>query len=258
MHAVRHQHQNANALRRRLLARQIARGLLVLGAAAERRNPAARLEVEAGAGAHQIVGGSAIAQAQVLAFLEHAERRRGVADHIVIEALQLLVGQPLVQHTALAIVAGGLGKHRAGDGVQQQQPNHDQGRSVVPRPTERVAHFHCGMGEGFVCPDSCVLCPIRIGALCVEGYSDCERGCRYRTRLAITISTTVFFSFCLRDNKTTGEKISVMCFWYCFACHATSFAPHTQYSGAHAECPPTISAVHELNMSNDYNCVAAI
>lgn len=79
VHAVGHQHQDADALGVRLFPGQVARRLLVLDRAAEGRDPAARLEVERRARAHQVVGGRAVAQAQLLALLQHTERRRRVA-----------------------------------------------------------------------------------------------------------------------------------------------------------------------------------
>lgn len=78
MHTVGHEHQVADALGVRLLAGQVARGLLVLHDAAEGRDAAARLKVEGGAGTHEVVGGGAVPQAQLLALLQYPEWRRGV------------------------------------------------------------------------------------------------------------------------------------------------------------------------------------
>lgn len=78
VNAVGHQHQHADALGVRLFAGQITCGLLVLDGAAEWCDPAAGLKVERRARPHQIVGGRAVAQTQLLTFLQHPERRRRV------------------------------------------------------------------------------------------------------------------------------------------------------------------------------------
>lgn len=52
MHAVGHDHQDADPFRVRLFPGQITRGLLVLDRAAERSDPAARLEIERRARPH--------------------------------------------------------------------------------------------------------------------------------------------------------------------------------------------------------------
>lgn len=62
MYTIRHQHQNANTFRCRLLTRQIARRLFVFRTAAVRGDPAARLKIETGAGTYDVIGRCAITQ----------------------------------------------------------------------------------------------------------------------------------------------------------------------------------------------------
>lgn len=79
MHAIGHQYQDANAFGVRLFPGQIARGLFVLYSATERRNPAARLEVERSARPYKVVGSRAVTKAQLLAFFQYPEWRSRVA-----------------------------------------------------------------------------------------------------------------------------------------------------------------------------------
>uniref|UniRef100_A0A182J614 Uncharacterized protein n=1 Tax=Anopheles atroparvus TaxID=41427 RepID=A0A182J614_ANOAO len=129
VHTVRHQHQVADALGRCLLPRQIARRLLVLHAAAKRRDPASGLEVEARTGPPQVGGGGPVAQTEVLALFQHPKRWRRITHDVIVEALQLLVRQALVQHAPLAVVAGRLGDHQREPGEQHQYRENESPRS---------------------------------------------------------------------------------------------------------------------------------
>lgn len=110
MDAVRHRHQVSDPFRAGLLPCQVAGRLLVFRSAVVSRYPAAGLEVEGRTGAHQVVGGT-VAEAEVLALLQDHEGRGRVADDVVVEALQLDVGQALVHQPAVYRVraAGSLG-----------------------------------------------------------------------------------------------------------------------------------------------------
>lgn len=108
MDAVRDQDEVADAFRMGLLPREVAHGLLVIRRPAERGDPHPGLEVERGTSPDEVVHRGSVPQTQVLTLLEHAERRDGVADDVVVEALQLMVGDPLVDDPSEAMVAGGL------------------------------------------------------------------------------------------------------------------------------------------------------
>lgn len=73
MHAIGHYYQDANAFGVRLFPGQIARGLFVLHSTTERRDPAARLEVERRARPYQVIGSRAVTKAQLLAFFQYPE-----------------------------------------------------------------------------------------------------------------------------------------------------------------------------------------
>lgn len=79
MYAVGHQYQHADAFGVSLFPCQIARGLFVLDSATERRDPAARLEVERRTSPYQVVGSRAVAEAQLLALFQYPEWRSCVA-----------------------------------------------------------------------------------------------------------------------------------------------------------------------------------
>lgn len=78
MHTVGDDHEGPDALGGGLFPGQIAGGLFVLGLRAESGNTRARLEVYGVAGPHEAVA-RPVAQTQVLALLEDAERGRCLA-----------------------------------------------------------------------------------------------------------------------------------------------------------------------------------
>jgi len=100
VYTIGHQHQATDAFGSRLLGCQITQGLLVLGVASKGGDSTAWLEVKAGARAHQIIGAGSVAQAQVLAFFQHTEWWRRITHHIIVVALELLVGQSFIEHSA--------------------------------------------------------------------------------------------------------------------------------------------------------------